>query len=104
MHDMPDKEANLGPAWEWLFKINQILLPAVVLWAAWATSSIYELKGQSDIGERFTAKDGINMELQIKDWVRDNYPPDDIKNDIKAIRSELEDIRLSLATHGLSTN
>ena len=99
MLNMPDKDQTLGIAWERLFKLNQILIPLVLVWAAWATDSIYELKGQANIGERFTATEGVNLELRVKDWVRENYPPKDIQEDIKAIRLELEAIRIEMAYH-----
>jgi len=85
--------------WEWLFKLNQILIPMVLIWAAWATSSIYELKGMANQGERFTAKDGINLDLEMKEWVRANYPPAGLVEDIKAIREGLEEIKLEMAYH-----
>ena len=104
LNKMPEDAKNSGAVWEYLFKINQLLLPLVIVWAAWATSSIYELKGFANTGPRFTTTDATSLELQIKEWVRMNYPPDELYAEIKEIKvqseathREIEEIKIILA-------
>ena len=102
---MPEEAKNAGAVWEYLFKINQLLLPMVIIWAAWATSNIYELKGFADTGPRFTATDADNQLLTMKEWVREHYvqdgPAREMAKDIKQIIEELDELKLSLAKAGI---
>ena len=81
----------------------------VILWAAWATSTIYELKGFAQLGPRFTQVDATNLELRIKEWSRANFSSSlelkqeiaEINNQVTMTHKEIEEIRLMLARSGI---
>ena len=90
-----DKSLSIG--WQILFKLNMILVPLTIAWAAWATTSIFELRGFAGEGPRFTAKDATSLELGIKEWTRQNFPPANLVQDIREIKNDVQDIKVSLA-------
>ena len=97
---MPHDE-ELGTGWQILFKINMVILPFVLAWAVWATASIYELRGFANQGPRFTAKDGDNIVLEIKDWSRENFVSKSVEGDIKDIKDDVQEIKVLIAkVHG----
>lgn len=95
---MPDR---LGSIWSILFKINMAVLPLCIIWGAWITTSIIKLEEWKNQGDRFTAADGMVLELQMKEWVRSNYPPEELREDLKAIHDQLEAITIELAKQGI---
>jgi len=82
---------------EYLFKINQLLFPIIIAWSIWVTNSIYALNSFMKTGERFTSKDAEIMQVNIKEWVRNNYPPLEIKKDIEVIKKTMNQIQQDLA-------
>lgn len=95
---MPNDDKTLGTGWQVLFKINMIILPFVVAWAVWATGSIYELRGFANQGPRFTAKDGENITLEMKEWARENFVGKTVEADIKEIKNDVQAIKVLIAT------
>lgn len=92
--------------WEILWKINQLLIPFGLAWAIWVTSNIFEINAWKGKDERkFVLTDDIRLiELQIKDWTRQNFLSvdsvgqiKDIELSLKSVNAQLEALRLDIA-------
>ena len=94
---MPEDKQTLGVGWTVLFKLNMVILPLVIIWAAWATASIYELKGFANTGPRFTPEMNATADFRLKEWTRQNFPSLDLRTDLKEIKKDIQEIKLSLA-------
>jgi hypothetical protein len=84
--------------WDVLFKINQVIIPVMMAWGIWVTTAVFEMKSFMNQGNRFTASDGMKLETDIKEWVRQNYPPQEMKLDIRNLQSQVRDLEISIKT------
>ena len=82
--------------WELLFKINQLILLPVLLWATWATKSIFEMQAFADRGPRYTQEDARVQELEIKGWAIANFPPPRLEKQLERLAVQLEDLNNEL--------
>ena len=88
-----DKTKNI---FDILFKVNQVLMPLMLGWCIWVTNNIYEFKTFMGQGDRFTTQNAKIMEVDIKEWVRENYPPIELKNDVKELKLAIDGLRMDL--------
>ncbi len=85
--------------WEILWKVNQILIPIGLAWGIWVTTNLFELKAQ--VGkpeERFTKSDAQVLRLEVKDWVRANFPTPEEKLQLEDIQSSVKEVATSVNT------
>ena len=74
--------------WEFLWRLNQILMPLGIAWSIWVTSAIFELKSN-----QLTMVESKNSaELKIKEWTRDNFIPISLSSEIREIKENIRKV------------
>ena len=114
MQTQHKKVGDLNGMWAFLFRVFLVLFPLMVAWSIWVTSSMYELKGFAQMGERMTQKDGLKMKLELLELIDkqvdrlddklNNLPPVDFVKRVDGLEDRLNllhevmiEIRLNMA-------
>lgn len=86
--------------WEWLFKINQVVMPifmtAVMSWAVWVTNTVYQNRSGIDLNRE---------KMATKEWVRDNFPSPELRNNISGLTKAVTELEkaVSLLTYKIDS-
>lgn len=79
--------------WDWFTRVMATLTVAVLTWAL-----SLEVRMAAVEGARFTDRDGVRLERELKEWVDGRHPAAWLKEDIREIKDSLKEIKKRLRT------
>ena len=91
---------SLNGRWAALFKLTVLLVPLCLPWFIWVTVTLIQVNMKLSEGERFTQKNGVEVESRLRNEMRDmdarialrfnELPPPDVRRRLDTFEAKID--------------
>lgn len=85
---------RMNGGWAFLLKLFLAVFPVALtmgsIFGVWVAKNIYAFQAFQNEGDRWTPVDAHKQEDEIKEWVEEHYPPDDLTEDVKEVKQDVK--------------